>query len=162
MTDSGNERVQKFGYPAVALTAPEAGDTVSGTLEVSADAYDPDGVEGARFELDGAADRITAGFSHGMGRRLSVLLAAFARPRLLLLDEPFDGVDPLGVDATLDVVAEARADGTAVLVSTHLLPLAVEACDEAVVLKGGVVLGAAPTQELSGESGRSRYRALIA
>ncbi len=55
MTDSGNERVQKFGYPAVALTAPEAGDTVSGTLEVSADAYDPDGVEGVRFELDGAA-----------------------------------------------------------------------------------------------------------
>ena len=116
----------------------------------------------ARFELDAAADRITAAFSHGMGRRLSVLLAAFARPRLLLLDEPFDGVDPLGVEATLDVVAEARADGAAVLVSTHLLPLAVEACDEAVVLKSGAVVGAAPTRELQGESGRTRYRSLIA
>jgi ABC-2 type transport system ATP-binding protein len=79
---------------------------------------------------------VTAGFSHGMSRRLSVVLAAFHEPRLLLLDEPFDGVDPLGVDATLEVVREARAAGRPVLVSTHLLELAVQACEEAVVLKG--------------------------
>ena len=114
-----------------------------------------------RFELADAADRVTAGFSHGMGRRLSVVLAAFHRPRLLLLDEPFDGVDPLGVEATLRVVAEARAEGAAALVSTHLLHLAVEACDEAVVLKGGRVVGAAPAAELVGEAGRARYRELI-
>ena len=114
-----------------------------------------------RFELAAAADRIVAGFSHGMGRRLSVVLAAFHQPRLLLLDEPFDGVDPLGVEATLEVVREARATGTAVLVSTHLLHLAVEACDEAVVLKGGRVVGAAPAAELTGDAGRDRYRALI-
>ncbi len=114
-----------------------------------------------RFDLLDAADRTTAGFSHGMGRRLSVLLAAFHEPRLLLLDEPFDGVDPLGVEATLEVVAHARAGGAAVLVSTHLLPLAVEACDEAVVLRGGVVVGAAPAGELAGAGGRDRYRALI-
>jgi ABC-2 type transport system ATP-binding protein len=114
-----------------------------------------------RFELAGAADRITAGFSHGMGRRLSVVLAAFHEPRVLLLDEPFDGVDPLGVDATMAVVREARATGTAVLLSTHLLHLAVEACNEAVVLKGGRVVGAAPAAELVGEDGRERYRMLI-
>ena len=114
-----------------------------------------------RFDLTAAADRVTAGFSHGMGRRLSVVLAAFHHPRLLLLDEPFDGVDPLGVDATLEVVREARATGTAVLVSTHLLHLAVEACEEAVVLRGGRVVGAAPASELTGDSGRDRYRALI-
>ena len=88
-----------------------------------------------------------------MSRRLSVLLAAFHEPRLLLLDEPFDGVDPLGVDATLEVVRAARAGGAAVLVSTHLLHLAVEACDEAVVLRGGRVVGAAPARELSGDGG---------
>ena len=113
------------------------------------------------FELIDAADRVTAGFSHGMGRRLSVVLAAFHRPKLLLLDEPFDGVDPLGVEATLQVVAEARAEGAAALVSTHLLHLAVEACQEAVVLKGGRVVGAAPATELVGEAGRARYRELI-
>ena len=115
----------------------------------------------ARFDLAAAADRVTSGFSHGMGRRLSVLLAAFHEPRLLLLDEPFDGVDPLGVDVTLEVVEQARAGGAAVLISTHLLPLAVQACDEAVVLRGGVVVGAAPTAELTGDAGRARYRSLI-
>ncbi len=114
-----------------------------------------------RFELTAAADRITAGFSHGMGRRLSVVLAAFHQPRVLLLDEPFDGVDPLGVDATMEVVREARATGAAVLVSTHLLHLAVEACTEAVVIKGGRVVGAAPASELVGDDGRDRYRSLI-
>jgi len=114
-----------------------------------------------RFDLTGAADRVTAGFSHGMGRRMSVVLAAFHHPRLLLLDEPFDGVDPLGVDATLFVVREALANGAAVLLSTHLLHLAVEACHEAVVLRGGRVVGAAPAVELTGDAGRDRYRALI-
>ena len=114
-----------------------------------------------RFELAEAADRITAGFSHGMGRRMSVVLAAFHEPRVLLLDEPFDGVDPLGVEATLQVIRELRDTGTAVLVSTHLLHLAVEACDEAVVLKRGRVVGASPAAELVGEAGRERYRTLI-
>ena len=61
-----------------------------------------------RFELGAAAHRVTAGFSHGMGRRMSVVLAAFHEPPVLLLDEPFDGVDPLGVEATLEVIADAR------------------------------------------------------
>jgi ABC-2 type transport system ATP-binding protein len=115
----------------------------------------------SRFDLTGAADRVTAGFSHGMSRRMSVLLAAFHEPSVLLLDEPFDGVDPLGVDATMEEVARARMRGAAVLISTHLLPLAVQACDEAVVLRGGSVVGAAPAAELSGTDGAARYRELL-
>jgi ABC-2 type transport system ATP-binding protein len=114
-----------------------------------------------RFDLLGAADRVTAGFSHGMGRRLSVVLAVLHSPAVLLLDEPFDGVDPLGAEATLEVVAEARAAGAAVVVSTHLLQLAVQACDEAVVLRGGRVVGAAPATDLRGEAGERRYRSLL-
>ncbi len=90
-----------------------------------------------RFDLGGATHRVTAGFSHGMGRRMSVILAAFHQPQVLLLDEPFDGVDPLGVEATMEVIADARAEGSAVLVSTHLRELAVEACQHAFVLRGG-------------------------
>ena len=114
-----------------------------------------------RFDLLGVADRVTAGFSHGMGRRMSVLLAAFHEPEVLLLDEPFDGVDPLGVEATMDVIRELRATGSAVLVSTHLLELAVQACEQAVVLRRGKVVAAAPAQELSGEAGAATYRALL-
>ena len=90
-----------------------------------------------RFEIGDVAHRVTAGFSHGMGRRLSVVLAALHRPAVLLLDEPFDGVDPVGVEATLEVIADARASGACVLVSTHLRELAVEACTTALVLRGG-------------------------
>jgi ABC-2 type transport system ATP-binding protein len=114
-----------------------------------------------RFDLRDAADRITAGFSHGMGRRMSVVLAAFAEPDALLLDEPFDGVDPLGVDATMTVIAEARLRGAAVVVSTHLLPLAVQATDEVLVLRQGRVVNASPAAEMAGEAGLERYRTLL-
>ena len=114
-----------------------------------------------RFELGSAADRVTADFSHGMGRRMSVVLAAFHSPDVLLLDEPFDGVDPLGVDVTLGLVRELRLLGSAVLVSTHLLDLAVQACDEAVVLRRGAVVAAGPAAELAGPAGAARYRSLL-
>jgi ABC-2 type transport system ATP-binding protein len=114
-----------------------------------------------RFDLTGVADRITSSFSHGMGRRMSVVLAAFHSPDVLLLDEPFDGVDPLGVEATMQVIRELRLQGSAVLVSTHLLDLAVQACDEAVVLHRGAVVSATPAAELAGVAGAARYRSLL-
>ncbi len=114
-----------------------------------------------RFDLGGAAHRVTAGFSHGMGRRMSVVLAAFHQPGVLLLDEPFDGVDPLGVEATMDVIADARAGGAAVLVSTHLRELAVQACQHAMVLRGGSAVAELSAAEMSGEDGAGVYRALL-
>ena len=114
-----------------------------------------------RFDLGGAAHRVTAGFSHGMGRRMSVILAAFHAPQVLLLDEPFDGVDPLGVEATMDVISDARARGAAVLVSTHLRELAVAACQDAIVLRGGAAVAELPAAEMAGEAGAGAYRALL-
>jgi ABC-2 type transport system ATP-binding protein len=96
-----------------------------------------------------------------MGRRMSVLLAAFHRPPVLLLDEPFDGVDPLGVEATLEVIADARARGAAVLVSTHLRELAVQACQHALVLRGGSAVAEVSAASMSGEDGAGAYRALL-
>jgi ABC-2 type transport system ATP-binding protein len=114
-----------------------------------------------RFELGDAAHRVTSGFSHGMGRRLSVVLATFHDPSVLLLDEPFDGVDPLGVEATLEVIADARARGAAVLVSTHLRDLAMQACENALVLRGGASVADLRAHELVGEEGARVYRALL-
>jgi len=114
-----------------------------------------------RFELGAAAHRVTGGFSHGMGRRLSVLLAALHEPEVLLLDEPFDGVDPIGVEATLDVIADARARGACVLVSTHLRELAVQACGQVLVLRGGSRVATVPAAEMAGEEGARAYRGLL-
>ncbi len=114
-----------------------------------------------RFDLGAAAHRVTAGFSHGMGRRMSVILACFHRPSVLLLDEPFDGVDPVGVEATLEVIADARARGACVLVSTHLRDLAMQACETALVLRGGSTVASLSAAELVGEEGAVAYRALL-
>ena len=97
-----------------------------------------------------------------MGRRLSVVLAAFHQPDVLLLDEPFDGVDPLGVEATLEVIADARARGACVLVSTHLRDLAIQACEDALVLRGGAAVADARRRtSWSGRRGPRAYRALL-
>jgi len=114
-----------------------------------------------RFEIGDVAHRVTAGFSHGMGRRLSVVLAALHRPAVLLLDEPFDGVDPVGVEATLEVIADARAAGACVLVSTHLRELAVEACTTAMVLRGGAEVAHLSAADMAGEEGARAYRSLL-
>ena len=111
----------------------------------------------ARAGLGDVAHRVVGGFSHGMSRRLSVVLAALHQPAVLLLDEPFDGVDPVGVEATMEVVADARARGACVLLSTHLRELALEACTTAVVLRGGSRVAAMESEALTGEA----YRALL-
>ena len=114
-----------------------------------------------KFELGGVAHRVTAGFSHGMGRRLSVVLAALHQPEVLLLDEPFDGVDPIGVEATFDVISDARSRGATILVSTHLRELAVQACTNVSVLRGGSQVATLDAQQMAGEEGARVYRGLL-
>ena len=92
---------------------------------------------------------------------MSVALAVFHEPAVLLLDEPFDGVDPTGVDATLEAVADARSRGAAVIVSTHLRDLAVAACEEAIVMLGGTAAATVPAADMVGEAGDRAYRALL-
>ena len=108
-----------------------------------------------RFDLLGVADRVTAGFSHGMGRRMSVLLAAFHEPEVLLLDEPFDGVDPLGVEATMDVIARAsghRFGGPGLDPPARRWPS--QACEQAVVLRRGTGGGRCPSRRARRPGGR--------
>src|SRR5215210_6280813 len=114
-----------------------------------------------RFELGDVAHRVTTGFSHGMGRRLTVCLAALHEPEVLLLDEPFDGVDPIGVEATLDVIGDARARGACVLVSTHLRELAVQACGHVLILRGGSRVATLDADQMTGDEGARAYRGLL-
>lgn len=114
-----------------------------------------------RFDLMKVLDRPTQGFSHGMCRRLSVLLAALTAEKVLVLDEPFDGVDPLGVEATVAAVDLARASGLGVLISTHLLELLVSSCDRVAVMIAGNLVETGPASVFAGESGKSHYSDLL-
>lgn len=114
-----------------------------------------------RFGLMYALDRTVAGFSHGECRRLSVVLAGVASREVLILDEPFDGVDPLGVEATLGLVREASEAGVGVIVSTHLLALLTECVDDVVVMAAGNVVDRGSVDLFKGDDGVKRYAELL-
>ena len=114
-----------------------------------------------RFELGDVAHRITGGLQPRHGPPAQRRARRPARARLLLLDEPFDGVDPIGVEATMDVIADARARGACILVSTHLRELAIQACSDVLVLRGGSRVATVGSAEMAGEEGARAYRALL-
>ena len=97
-------------------------------------------------------DLPAAAYSHGQSRRLSMAMALVASPPLLLVDEPFDGVDPEGVDTITELLIEARASGAAVVLTTHLLDAATIA-DDVAVFRGHELAGPHPTAELLAEHG---------
>ena len=86
------------------------------------------------------------------GGRLSMAMALVPRPPLLLVDEPFDGVDLDGVDTITELLVEARADGAAVVLTTHLLDAAVIA-DDVAVFRQHELTGPHPTRRLLEEHG---------
>lgn len=114
-----------------------------------------------RFGLTHVLDRDTMGFSHGMSRRLSVVLAALTAEKVLILDEPFDGVDPLGVEATTAVIQAAKDAGLAVIVSTHLLSLLTVVCDRVAVMVRGNIVDEADAAAFHGDAGVERYSLLL-
>lgn len=108
----------------------------------------------------GLGDKIDSpagGFSHGESRRLSVLLASLSSQKVLILDEPFDGVDPLGAEAIKSIIAFAKQRGIAVLVSTHLQSLLVEVSDRIIIMRKGNILKEAEADYFRGEEGVRRY-----
>jgi ABC-2 type transport system ATP-binding protein len=114
-----------------------------------------------QFELARALDKLTGGFSHGMARRLSVVLATLTAEQVLILDEPFDGVDPGGVDVTLEVIKSAQADGLAVIISSHMLDLIVRSCDSISVMTTGKLVATGPAEQFGGQLGHRRYQQLL-
>ena len=70
-------------------------------------------------------------------------------------------MDPIGVEATFEVIADARARGACVLVSTHLRELAVEACTSVSVLRGGSRVATVTADQMAGEEGARAYRGLL-
>ena len=91
-----------------------------------------------RFDLGDVTDRVTASFSHGMGRRMSVLLAAFHSPDVLLLDEPFSSLDtPTRAALLTDLGAILRADRTTTVLVTHERGEALALADRVAVLMDG-------------------------
>jgi ABC-2 type transport system ATP-binding protein len=103
-----------------------------------------------------AGDRV-GGYSSGMKQRLGIAAALLRRPRLLLLDEPTAGLDPMGVRETGALVRELAEDGAAVLVSSHQIAEVEDVCDTFTVLRRGRVAWDGTAAELRAQAPASAH-----
>ena len=99
-------------------------------------------------------DRLIA-LSHGNQQRVQLAVALVHEPSLLVLDEPFAGLDPTAIDSLSDILQTQAKDGKAILFSSHQLELVERLCDQVVILEQGKVLASGPLDELS-RSGPAR------
>ena len=101
------------------------------------------------MELTSAADRVVRSYSGGMMRRLEIACALLHRPRLLLLDEPTIGLDPVARRAVWRHLADLRQDtGVTLLVTTHSMEEAEDQCDRVAVMSAGEIRGEGTPREL--------------
>lgn len=104
------------------------------------------------FELTGNLGSPIGSYSHGMRQKLALISAFIRRPKLLVLDEPFVGLDPAASHLMKEYLAELCRGGSAVFFSTHVLEVAEKLCDKIAIIKAGRLVSAGPTAELVGDS----------
>jgi ABC-2 type transport system ATP-binding protein len=102
----------------------------------------------ALVELDRAADRPVKAYSLGMRQRLGLAAALLGDPRLLLLDEPANGLDPAGVHWLRGFLHGLANEGRTVLISSHVLAEVAQTVQRALVISGGRLVGDIPLDQL--------------
>jgi len=113
------------------------------------------------FGLKAAADRIAAGYSGGMRRRLDVAMAMVRRPEVLFLDEPTTGLDPQGRRAVWDLVRDLRDSGSTVFLTTQYLAEADELSGRVAVVHDGRIAAIGTSQELKDRMGTTTVRVRV-
>ena len=122
--------------------------TLKEHLEVVALAYDLDwdaAFERAEkllklFRLEEKLEWFPVHFSKGMKQKVMIICAFMVQPSLLIVDEPFLGLDPVAIQDLIDLLEEEKKRGTSILMSTHVLDSAEKMCDRFVILHQGQVL----------------------
>jgi ABC-2 type transport system ATP-binding protein len=99
-------------------------------------------------DLEGARDRRIGGYSKGMLQRIGLAQAMVQRPRLLILDEPTAGVDPLGSRQIRDLIFKLREQGITVFLCSHLLEQVQEVCDHVGMIFRGKIVRAGRLEDL--------------
>jgi len=98
--------------------------------------------------LSEAASEQIGGYSHGMRKKTAMAAALLHRPPLLLLDEPFEGVDPVSAVTIRDLLDRYRRSGGTVVFSSHVMDLVERFCDHVAVMAHGRLLAAGPTDQV--------------
>lgn len=106
----------------------------------------------AAFELTSVLANPISSYSHGMQQKLALISAFVRKPRLLILDEPFVGLDPQSSHTLKQLMAEMCAEGGAILFSTHVLEVAEKLCDRIAIIKKGEIIKMGNTADIVGDS----------
>lgn len=106
------------------------------------------------LELGGRENALISGYSQGMRQKIALIAGLLHHPRLLVLDEPLNGLDPRAARLVKDVLRNrATRDGVGVLFSTHVLEIAQAICDRLVILHHGAVLASGTVESLRERAG---------
>ena len=103
------------------------------------------------FEMTGVLGSQLSGYSHGMKQKLALISALIRAPKLLVLDEPFVGLDPQAAFVMKQFLKEICSNGGSVLFSTHVLEVAEKLCDRIAIIRGGKLVEEGPTEQIVGK-----------
>lgn len=90
-------------------------------------------------------------YSHGMKQKLALISALIRKPKLLILDEPFVGLDPKAAHEVKEVMKEMCQEGTSIFFSTHVLEVAEKLCDKIAIIKDGHIITTGTMEEVKGD-----------
>ena len=105
-----------------------------------------------RLELFPNLGDLVSSYSHGMKQKLAIIAALTHEPKLLLLDEPFVGLDPKAAYTVKTMMQELCARGSSVFFSTHVLEVAEKLCNKIAIIRGGSLVVSGLTQDVRGNS----------
>ena len=103
------------------------------------------------FELTADLAQPIAAYSHGMKQKLAIIAAWLHRPKLIIMDEPFVGLDPKASHLLKGMMREVCDAGGAIFFSTHVLEVAEKLCDKVAIIKGGKLIRSGTMEEVKGD-----------
>ena len=103
------------------------------------------------FELTADLAQPIAAYSHGMKQKLAIIAAWLHEPKLILMDEPFVGLDPKASHLLKEMMREVCDEGGAIFFSTHVLEVAEKLCDKVAIIKGGRLIRSGTMEEVKGD-----------
>ena len=103
------------------------------------------------FELTEDLAQPIAAYSHGMKQKLAIIAAWLHRPKLIIMDEPFVGLDPKASHQLKGLMRDVCDEGGAIFFSTHVLEVAEKLCDKVAIIKGGKLIRSGAMEEVKGD-----------
>ena len=104
------------------------------------------------FDIENNLNDLIGSFSHGMKQKVALIAALSHNPKVLIMDEPFVGLDPIAVHAVKQVMNEMVKEGKIIFYSTHILDVAEKLCSRVAIIKKGELVKVGSMDEIKGDS----------